>query len=145
MKKITKRANGQVRVQTINDEPSLTQGQYKDMTDVNKIMEKFRKTGSISHINNRTQGVYADLTNIPDYEGSLNSVLRAQKAFSDMPAKVRERFNNDPSKLIEFLSNPANKKEGIDLGLLKQEPVASVPHPQDPAQAQAAAPQAATT
>lgn len=116
-KVITVRPNGTKRVVTINDEPSRTQKQFQDAVNVNKIMERYLKTGTVTHIRNQAEGVYADLTGITDYQSALNQVMHANQKFLDLPSKIRLRFENDPKKLIEFLQNPANLEESVELGL----------------------------
>lgn len=136
-KVVTVRANGRRRVQTEIEGKTLTQQQFKDQTDVNNIMEKYRKTGSITHINNSATGVYLDLTTMPDYEQSLNTVIRGQNAFAAMPADIRQRFGNDPAQLIRFLADPSKQEEAIQLGLRirppqSQQPVTPPPAPGTP-------------
>ncbi len=98
------------------DSKSLTQQQFQAECDVNTIMAKYRKTNMITHLNNR-QGNYGDFTNAQEYQDSLNRIQEAQEAFESIPAEVRFRFNNDPARLIDFLSKPENNEEAIKLGL----------------------------
>lgn len=35
---------------------------------------------------------------------ALNTVIEAQEQFDALPAKVRERFGNDPEAMLEFLN-----------------------------------------
>jgi len=118
MKKIELRPNGSRRVQTINTEPTRTQRQFQDQVNVNNIIKKYKKTGSITHIRNAQQGIYADLTQIPDYAEALMQIQHAQQAFEAIPAHIRLKFNNDPSRLIDYLKDPSNKEEAIKHGLL---------------------------
>lgn len=118
MKKITNQ-NGRIRVQTINEEPTRTQQHYKDQCDVNNIIAKYKKTGVITHLA-RSQGVYADVSQITDYQTSLQKVMDAQNAFSTLPSELRLRFNNDPQQLLAFLQDPKNYDEGVTLGLYEQ-------------------------
>lgn len=116
--KETIRENGTKKVVTIHSPVSLTQQHQKDQCDVNKIMARYKKTGSITHLRNAQQGVYADLTKIPDYQTALHQVMNAQAAFEQIPAHIRNRFNHDPAQLIAFLSDNKNRDEAIKLGLL---------------------------
>lgn len=122
MKVISKRANGTTRVFTKNDEPSRTQTQFAERTDINNIMAKYRRTGIIDQIN-RKKGVYADISEVKDYQGSLETVMRAEKAFNALPAEVRNRFQNDPQQVINFVNDKKNKDEAIQLGFIKAPPV----------------------
>ena len=116
-KVIVRRADGSRRVYTRNDEPSMTQQQFKDECDVNNIMAKYRKTGELYHLA-RKQGVFADVSQITDYQTMLNQVHDAKAAFGALPSHLRRRFENDPGQLLEFLRNPNNRDEAIELGLI---------------------------
>lgn len=116
MKKVIIRPNGSKKVQTIFEEETLAQQQFKDQCDVNKIMEKYKKGKPITHLNT-SSGVYADLLEIPDYREALEIVRHAQDAFLDLPAKIRAEHENDPQKLIQWLQDPSNDDKAVELGL----------------------------
>lgn len=99
---------------------SLTQQQFKQECDVNHILAKYRKTNMITHLN-KHQGQYGDFATAEDYQETLHRVMQAQDSFQQIPADVRARFNNDPARLIDFLSKPENNEEAIKLGL-RQKP-----------------------
>lgn len=44
-------------------------------------------------------------------------MLEAAKIFDSLPARVRQRVNNDPAELIDFVANPDNDDELRELGL----------------------------
>lgn len=113
-----KMENGRLRtkVQSIFTEPSMTQQQFKDEVDVNKIIAKFKKTGQISHLSNRT-GTYGDFSEIPDYQQMLHTIMDANEKFAQLPSQLREKFSNDPQNLINYLQDPKNTEESIKLGL----------------------------
>lgn len=108
---------GRVHVETLNLEPSLTQQHFEAECDINNIVKKYDRTGELSHLNRR-RGVYADFSDIPDYAESLDRINRAQEAFLTLDAKIRQRFSNDPQKLINFLSDERNREEALSLGLI---------------------------
>lgn len=119
MKKIIKHENGQIKIQTINTEPSMTSQQFKDQCDVNNIMKKYRLTGELTHLR-KNQGQYIDLTQLPDYQTALQTVIDANSAFESLPAHVRKHFQNDPKQLLQFVADPKNKEEAIKLGLIPE-------------------------
>lgn len=114
---VGKRNNGSKRVQYFNVEPSLTKQSMSDECDINKIMERFEKTGILTHANDSSPR-YGDFSDVVDYDESLRVVMDAEESFMSLPAKVRARFQNDPSELIEFVRDPANLNEAISLGLV---------------------------
>lgn len=102
-------------------EPTLAQQHFKDETDINFILKNF---GIDALAVNPLEPRYGDFSDVMDYHSALNAVIAAEDQFMGLPANIRARFENDPSKLIEFLDNPANRKEAESLGLVnKTEPV----------------------
>jgi phage internal scaffolding protein len=111
------RSNGSKRVSYVNDEPSLTKQSFSDECDINVIMARYEKTGVLSS-ENPISPSYGDFTDVVDYDESLRIVMDADEAFMSLPAKVRARFQNDPSEVIEFVRDPANRSEAVALGLI---------------------------
>lgn len=97
--------------------PGRTKQSFKEQCDINCIVERYKQSGLVSHVNSK-QGTYADVSSVPDYQTALNTVNVARDAFNSLPATVRARFNNDPGMLLDFLSKPENIDEGVRLGLL---------------------------
>ncbi|AZL82952.1 internal scaffolding protein [Apis mellifera associated microvirus 25] len=118
---ITRRPNGTKRIQTINEEPSKTEQSFQKECDVNEIIRKYMKTGQITHMA-RNQGSYADVSEIPDLHSAMIQVSQAQQAFDSLPAELRKRFGNSPVAMVEFLQNPKNDEEAIELGLKTKKP-----------------------
>lgn len=123
---VTKRPDGSLDVATLNLEPSLTEQQWADDCDVNNIMKRYQTTGEFRHLTGK-QGYYADFSNITDYRDMLDTVRYAQEAFASLPADLRQRFLNDPGKLLEFLQDEKNYDEGVKLGLLEPRKIANMP------------------
>lgn len=115
-KVISKRANGRLRVQSSNNLPTRTQQQHKNECDINQIMKKYIKTGLITHLNQKAGG-FRDLTEVPDYQQALDTVIQAQQAFGTLSAELRYKFKNDPHELIEFLKDEKNNEEAYKYGL----------------------------
>lgn len=111
---------GRVRVQTVNMEDSKTQQQFKDQCDVNKIVAKYKRdTGRWLHLMSPNGGRYADVSSIKDYHSMLLQLQDANSAFMALPALVRQRFQNDPGKLLQFMQDPKNYDEGVKLGIFE--------------------------
>ena len=104
----------------VNKSASMTQAQFQDECDINKIMDRYMRTGCLSDPLNRMRpGTYGDFTEMGDYMENMNKIVQAREMFDALPAKVRERFGNNPGAMIDFVMDPANQKEAIDLGLLE--------------------------
>lgn len=114
------------RVQFKTKGPTLTKQAMRDACDINRIMKRYQKTGLIEHV--KQGGTYGDFTDVKSYHEAMNQVLAANEAFMTLAAELRARFNNDPSKMIEFLTDPANIKEAEELGLIekKKRPVSPI-------------------
>jgi len=98
------------------EEPTRTQQHHKDECDINVILERFGKTGQVPV--NAISGQYGDFSGVHDYHTALNAIIASENEFAALPAQIRNRFQNDPSNLIEFLDNPKNKAEAESLGLI---------------------------
>lgn len=118
MKVIKERENGTKRVFTVNDQPSKTDQQWKEDCDTNIILERFMKTGQLTHVA-RTPGIFADVSGVKDLLPSMIMLQDARREFDKYPAEIRKKFENKPEKLIEWLQNPENKEEAIELGFLE--------------------------
>lgn len=112
----TIRENGSRNIRIINEDPSLTHQQFADEVDINNIMKKYQVTGVLPVTGK--QGQYLDVSELPNYQESLEIVMKAEDAFNALPAQIRKKFENDPNQLFEFLKDEKNKDEAITLGLV---------------------------
>jgi len=125
-KRIYIRPDGSKRVATVNNMPTKTQRHMAAECDVNKIMAKYQKTGTIAFKAARMNGTYQNLSDQKTYMESLQTVIEARNAFDALPAQTRKRFDHDPSNLLNFLANDKNYDEAVKLGLVepkKSDPV----------------------
>lgn len=102
-------------------EKMMTKQSMIQECDVNLIMSKWRKTGEVTHTNNAA-GSYGDFSDSTDYLSAQLAVQAADEAFKALPAHVRDRMDNNPAELIEFLADPDNDAEAVELGILVYEP-----------------------
>ena len=103
------------------DEESLTKQCFKDDCDINLVMQKWVKHGIEPNLEPQ-KGFFGDFTDVADYMTACNLVIEAQESFASLDSKVRERFANDPSKFLEFMSNFENLEEAVSLGLAVKRP-----------------------
>lgn len=127
--KRTLNRNDRVRTSITFPDQTMAKQSFADECNINTIMLKYQKTGLIDHVQ-RMQGSYGDFTSVQDYQLSLNQVIEAQDAFDQLPATIRKRFANQPSELMAFLSDPANRDEAIKLGLVEPPPPPPQPIPE---------------
>lgn len=110
-------------------DPSLADPAQAAETDINNIMKKYEKTGVITHINEAIPQ-FGDVSKLGDYQACLHQVMQAEQLFSELPARVRERFLNDPAQFIAFMDDEKNLEEAIKLGLAIPKPSNQTPAPQ---------------
>lgn len=122
----------------VDFEPSRTSQEFAAESDINLIMARFLKTGTIPVYADR-QPFYVDAADLPSFQDMQNILISADEAFGNLPAALRERFGNDAARFVEFVSDPANEQELRKLGLLSPEAVERL----DAADAAKAAAQAA--
>lgn len=96
--------------------PSKTQQQFKDEVDINTIVNRFGLTGELP--DGARMPSYADFDGVLDYHTAMNAVRGADEAFMAIPADLRAFFQNDPQNLIEFLADPQNRDQALELGLI---------------------------
>lgn len=95
---------------------------FRDECDINTIVRRFGVTG-VAPMSGRMP-TYGDFSGISDFQSAMEVVTAAREAFASLPAAVRERFANDPQRLLGFLGDEANRDEAIRLGLVNP-PVAA--------------------
>ena len=63
--------------------------------------------------------VFQDVSTIPDnLQDALELVRSSSELFASLPAKVRDRFANNPSQLFAFVADASNREEAVKLGLI---------------------------
>lgn len=60
---------------------------------------------------------FMDLTNLPDYQESLNSVHLTNKLFDSLPLAVKTAYDQNPALFVKALSDPLQKDRLIALGV----------------------------
>lgn len=87
---------------TFTGADSLVQQHFKDEVDINTIMRRFGLTRELPL--GPASGVYGDFTGISDFSSAMERIEGARERFMALPPEVRERFDNDPGKLIAMAS-----------------------------------------
>jgi len=96
-------------------EATRAQQHHKDECDINEILRRFGKTGTmpVTSLN----ALYGDFESV-DYHTALNQIIASEREFDALPSNIRKRFENDPWELVQFLQNEANYDEALELGLI---------------------------
>jgi phage internal scaffolding protein len=99
--------NNRKRVQTCYAEDrGRTHQEHKQECDINHILEKYARTGLVTHVS-KYEPQYGDVTSM-EYQDMQNKIADVNSMFADLPAKERQRFNNDPSQFLAFVSDLKN-------------------------------------
>lgn len=103
----------------------MAHDEYREQSDVNYIMERFNKTGEITHLTrkhalNNPNGEIFDNTKASDYYEAMQIITTATQTFMSYPADIRKKFDNDPAVMIAWLDDPKNNQEAIKLGLKEE-------------------------
>ncbi len=106
------------RVQLNCKDKSRAKQSFRDECNINNIIKRYQKTGIIEHYA-KHQGEYGDFTSSTDYHENLIQIQKADDAFATLPSKIRTKFNNSPVEFLDFVHNPENGQELIDMGLAK--------------------------
>lgn len=97
-------------------EPSMTKQSFAEEADINTIVRRFGLTGQLPE--NVRMPTYEDFTGVTDFKSAMDALALARESFEEMPAHVRERFDNDPHQFVEFCSDEKNRDEAVKLGLV---------------------------
>lgn len=109
------------RVHPPSGGPMMTVQSAKAECDINNILSQYRRTGILTHVT-ASRPTYEDLPSDLDYQASMNMLLEAQAAFQGLPAKVRDHFGNDPTRLLIALRDPDQADKLREFGILKPPP-----------------------
>ncbi len=84
-----------------------TKQAFKDSTDINKLLAKAQRKGSVAHLEKYDAAVYGEFANY-DLLEAHSMLARAQSIFDDLPSEVRREFSNDSLSFARFASDEAN-------------------------------------
>lgn len=102
--------------------PSKAKQSFAKEADINNIMAQYLKTGVLPA--GERQPLYGDFSDVEDYKHVLQRISETESDFALLPSEVRGKFQNSPENLLLWLSDPANKSEAVQLGIIagNQEP-----------------------
>ena len=110
-------------------ELSLTKQSFVEECDYNRILANASLTGSIHHVNAMAPR-FIDCSDYPDFHTAMNVVTQAHQEFAELPSGIREFFKNDPSNMLDFLGDSANRDKAVELGLIAPKEAPSGTPPQ---------------
>ena len=109
----------------------ITRQEFAEECDINNMIADFKQTGMFKHVNKHAErGIYANLPDVHDYQEALIQASRANAAFAALPSKIRQKWDNDPRKLLRALADPDQRQELEDMGILEKRELAEQSPPQ---------------
>jgi len=113
----------------VNEEPSKTIQAAADECNINKMVARYNRTGSYHGIANQptVRPQFGDFVDVPTFESAHQIILEATEHFATLPSDVRDRFGNNPAKMLEFLALDTNYDEAVKLGLCDAKPEPPAP------------------
>ncbi len=97
---------------------TLTRQSEAKATNINTIVAQYDKTGLLPQTGR--EALYADVADAPDYRTALDLIRNADELFMTIPAAVRARFDNEPAVFLDWTSDPDNRDEMVEMGLLEK-------------------------
>jgi len=92
------------------------QQHFREEVNINNIIAKYNKTGVITHVA-KTRKRFGDFKDFADLLPDLDRVTKAQQAFEELPATIRNEFGNSIEGFFKFIKNPANEEQCIKWGI----------------------------
>ena len=105
-----------------------TKQAFKDQCDINKIIKKAQKAGSLAHVQKYPEAVYGEFDGY-DLLEAYGKLERAKEIFAELPSEVRNEFSNDALAFAGFASNPVNSSRLAELLPAIAEPERYFPNP----------------
>ncbi len=85
-----------------------TKQSFRDETDINQILKRAQKSGTISHLN-KFEGRYADFSGFDFFEAQLQ-LSKGAEIFDELPVELRREFNQSPAEFFDYVNDPANSE-----------------------------------
>ena len=113
-------------VRSVNNQPSMTKQADRAGACIHKILDKFKKTGLLPQ--RTVEPLSGKIPDIESFHEAMSLVVNAQQQFDALPSDLRAKFHNNPQEFVEFVNNPENVDQLIEMGL------ATAQAPQEPIQ-----------
>lgn len=98
------------------DEP-ITEQHHAETMDINDLVARYTPK-ELNDLALNVEQNFMDLTQFDDFQATMNDVARAKTEFEKMPAKIKNKFDNNPARLIQFLGDDKNRAHAEELGLI---------------------------
>lgn len=86
---------------------SLTKQSFRQETDINRLLDRAQKAGTLSHLE-KYQPMYGEMSDFNFFEAQV-MLSKGREAFMELPSEIRKEFNQSPKEFFDFVNDPANK------------------------------------
>lgn len=127
-------ARGKARVQTVNDEPSMTVQSDAPRADIREILRKYKQVGIVDHLS-QVEARFMDVSGVTDFADAMRLQREAEGEFMRLPSKVREVFGHDVARWLDAAHDGVSEEQKarlIALGILDPDEVIEVEVPPAP-------------
>lgn len=104
--------------------PSMTEQCHQESCDINNIVSASFANPMLLADPNPDRKVFRDFSSGDNYLELQNQLCEAQSMFNSLSSEIREAFDHDPAKVIDFVSNPDNALESHQMGLITLDKIA---------------------
>ncbi len=92
---------------------SLAKQQFAVEADVNRLIDRYKKTGSFYNPLSVQSGearrpMYEDISTLPDLAETLETLQGAKDLFMGLPSAIREQFGNDVAAFVAWAQDVRN-------------------------------------
>ncbi len=91
-----------------------TKQSFRDETDINKILHRAQKAGTLSHLQ-AYEGTYSDFADFDFLEAQLQ-MTQGREVFDALPSELRNEFKNSSAAFFAHVNDPINAAKD-DYGL----------------------------
>ena len=102
--------NGRLIQPTYKD--GRTKQSFMDETDINKILSRAQKAGTLSHLQ-KYEGVYGDFADF-DFLDAQIQIAAGQEVFNALPSEIRNEFGQSPAAFFDYVNDPENVDELLE-------------------------------
>lgn len=110
---------GKPRVQTINNDASMTITSDAHLADIHNIMAQF-SVGGLDALD-QADLMFRDVSEFTDLADALNQAKLAEVQFMKLPSKVREIFDHDVAVWLDTAHDKEKRDALVDGGFLDPE------------------------
>ncbi len=86
-----------------------TKQAFKDETDINKILQRAQKAGTMSHLQ-KYEGTYGDFADF-DFLDANVQLTKGREIFDALPSELRTEFGQSPAAFFAYVNDPANAED----------------------------------